>query len=114
MIASNALLAANTMSLGFKQQLDSVWQNNLPLIRERLAKLDNFAHVLATQGVATQQQQNEAVSIARKFTGSLGMFGYPTGSQLARGLEQLLLSTPCPHPQSVRDIVDAMHISLNV
>ncbi|WP_263379665.1 Hpt domain-containing protein [Granulicella paludicola] len=114
MSAINAVLAANTMSLGFKQQLDSVWQNNLPLIRDRLTLLDAFAAVLATRGTASPQQRNEAIAIARKFTGSLGMFGYPTGSQLARGLEQLLLSSPYPDPESVSDIVRAMHTSLNL
>lgn len=114
MPANNVVIAANTVSLGFKQQLDSVWQNHLPLIQERLNLLDAFANVLATHGVVNPQQRNEALSIARKFTGSLGMFGYPTGSQLARGLEQLLLSNPYPNPDSVSDIVRAMHVSLNL
>jgi hypothetical protein len=114
MTASNAVLAANTMSLGFKQQLDAVWQNNLPLILDRLSVLDAFAHVIATRGVANPQQRNEAIAIARKFTGSLGMFGYPTGCQLARALEQVLVATPCPEPRTVQEIVDAIRTSLNM
>jgi hypothetical protein len=114
MTPSNAVLAANTMSLGFKQQLDAVWQNNLPIVRDRLTVLDAFAHAIAKQGMANPQQQNEAISIARKFTGSLGMFGYPTGGQLARTLEQLLVSTPYPDAESVREIINAIHTSLNL
>ena len=113
MTPSNAVLAANTMSLGFKQQLDSVWQNNLPIILDRLASLDAFAQVIA-HGEATPQQHSDAVTIAHKFTGSLGMFGYPTGSQLARALEHLLESSGDPDPRRVRDIVRSIRSTLNL
>jgi HPt (histidine-containing phosphotransfer) domain-containing protein len=113
MTSNNAVLAANTVSLGFKQQLDSVWQNNLPIIHDRLTSLDAFVSVIAA-GVATPQQHSDALNIAHKFSGSLGMFGYPTGGQLARALEHLLNSTPIPDPDRVRDIVRSIRSTLNL
>jgi HPt (histidine-containing phosphotransfer) domain-containing protein len=113
MTSNNAVLAANSMSLGFKQQLDAVWQNNLPIIRDRIASLEIFVSVITT-GVATPQQHGDALNIAHKFSGSLGMFGYPTGSQLARALEHLLRSTPIPDPERVRDIVRSIRSTLNL
>ncbi len=112
MANSNAVLAASTVSLGFKMQLDAVWQRNLPLIRNRLERLDTFVFTI-TRGVATQQQREDAMDIAHKFSGSLGIFGYPAGSQFARTLERLLESTT-PDPDGIRNAVQAIHTTLNL
>jgi hypothetical protein len=113
MYSSSAVLAANNMSLGFRQQLDSVWQNNLPIVRDRLASLDEFVLAIS-HSMATPQQCTDAAAIARKFSGSLSVFGYPTGSQMARALEKLLLSTSAPNPDLVRDIVQSIRGSVNM
>jgi HPt (histidine-containing phosphotransfer) domain-containing protein len=112
MANSNAVLAASTVSLGCKLQLDAVWQRNLPLIRDRLERLDTFVATI-TGGKATQQQREDALDIAHKFSGSLGIFGYPMGSQFARNLERLLQSA-APDPDSVRNAVQAIRSTLNL
>jgi HPt (histidine-containing phosphotransfer) domain-containing protein len=112
MANSNAVLAANTVSLGFKLQLDAVWQRNLPLIRDRLERLDTFVTTI-TSGLATPQQREDALDIAHKFSGSLGIFGYPAGSQFARNLERLLQSAT-PDPDGVRNAVQAIRSALNL
>ncbi len=113
MTHSNPIFAAAAPSRGFKVQLDAIWQQNLPLIRSRLETLDAFVDA-AGKGAPTPQQLEDATDIAHKFAGSLGMFGFPLGSQVARTLEQLLESTPRPDPRSVREIVDTIRATLNL
>lgn len=112
MAYSNAVLAASNVSLGFKMQLDAVWERNLPLIRDRLDRLDAFVATLA-RGSATPQQFEDAIDIAHKFSGSLGIFGYPSGSQFANSLERMLQSTR-PDVDSIRNTVQAIHATLNL
>ena len=112
MAYSNAVLAASTVSLGFRMQLDAVWERNLPLIRDRLDRLDIFVATLA-RGSATPQQLEDATDIAHKFSGSLGIFGYPAASQTANNLERLLLATE-PNVENIRNAVQAIHTALNL
>lgn len=113
MANSNAVLAASTVSLGFKLQLDAVWQRNLPLIRDRLTRLDAFVSALR-RGKASPQDHEAALDIAHKFSGSLGIFGYPAGSQIARALETLLEANPIPDPNHVREFVQGIRATLNL
>jgi HPt (histidine-containing phosphotransfer) domain-containing protein len=113
MTHSNPIFAATVISQGFKVQLDSIWQQNLPLIRDRLARLDAFVDSLR-KGVSTPQQLNDATDIAHKFAGSLGMFGFPLGGQVARSLEELLESSESPNPRRVREIVDTIRNTLGI
>lgn len=110
---SNALLAASTVSVGFKLQLDAVWQRNLPLILDRLARLDGFAAALR-RGMASPQEREDALDIAHKFSGSLGIFGYPTGSRIAHALEGLLEADLAPDPNDVKGCVQGIRATLNL
>lgn len=74
-----------------QQLLASVWQRNLPIIRARLALLSDVA-VLADADVLTPIARQEAADVAHKLAGSLGMFGYLSGTEIARELELLLES----------------------
>jgi hypothetical protein len=113
MTHSNPIFAATIISQGFKVQLDSIWKQNLPLISDRLRRLDAFVEGLR-KGKSTPQQFKDAIDIAHKFAGSLGMFGYPLGSQIARNLEQLLESTKTPDPQEVCESVDSIRETLGI
>ena len=63
-------------------------------MRDRLATLDTAAQE-ALSGSLTSSRRTEASDIAHKLAGSLGMFGYPVGTEIARELEQLL-EAPAP------------------
>jgi HPt (histidine-containing phosphotransfer) domain-containing protein len=69
--------------------LASLWERGLPQLRERLEILDRTA-TAAASGSLTEASRMEALEIAHKFAGSLGMFGYAEGTEIARQLEQLL------------------------
>lgn len=71
-----------------------LWQKNLPKLRERLDMLDRAASE-ASSGALGETMRAEALSIAHKLAGNLGMFGYPKGSELASRMEQTL-KAPTP------------------
>lgn len=72
--------------------LSRIWQQHLPLMRERVACLRQAGRD-AQKGEFTPEQRTEASDLAHKLAGSLGMFGYPRGSEIAREIEQMLEDT---------------------
>ena len=68
--------------------LAALWQKNRPLMRDRLTLLEVAGASLAV-GTLTDAQRAEAASTAHKMCGTLGTFGYPRGTELARELEVL-------------------------
>jgi HPt (histidine-containing phosphotransfer) domain-containing protein len=82
-------------------QIDDVvaqlWKKNLPTIRERLDLLDKFGSA-ADSGTLDEATRNEALSIAHKLAGSLGMYGYQQGTEVASKMERILKS---PTPETL-------------
>src|SRR5580698_9279425 len=74
--------------------LSDLWQRQLPLLKERLDLLDRTAADAST-GILTEASRAEALSVAHKLSGSLGMFGHHKGTDTAREIEQVL-RTPTP------------------
>jgi HPt (histidine-containing phosphotransfer) domain-containing protein len=74
--------------------LAQLWQKNLPTIRERLDLLDQFAAAAST-GTLADGTRLEALGIAHKLAGSLGMYGYQQGTEVASQMERILKS-PTP------------------
>jgi HPt (histidine-containing phosphotransfer) domain-containing protein len=72
--------------------LADLWHRQLPLLRERLDLLDRTAAEAST-GALSEASRAEALSVAHKLAGSLGMFGYHQGTEIARTLE-LILKAP--------------------
>jgi HPt (histidine-containing phosphotransfer) domain-containing protein len=62
------------------------------LLRDRLNLLDRMA-AAATTGDLNEELRVESVGIAHKFAGSLGMFGYDRGTEIARQIEQMLTTS---------------------
>jgi len=72
------------------QLLAVLWERNLPVVQERLALLENALHALTATGVLAPEMQIDAANVAHKLAGTLGMFGYPRGTELARMIEEML------------------------
>ncbi|MFE4104818.1 response regulator [Almyronema epifaneia] len=70
------------------EQYRSVMQERLDVIEAAAIALDN--------GQLTQDLQQVGYANAHKLVGSLGSFGFPEGSRLARELERLLQDEPSP------------------
>ncbi len=82
-------------------QIDTVlaqlWEKNLPTVHERLDLLDKFGKAAAT-GKLDEPTRIEALSIAHKLAGSLGMYGYRQGTEVASQMERILKS---PTPETL-------------
>ena len=74
--------------------LADLWQRHLPTLRERLDLLDRAA-AEAASGTLAEASRLEALSIAHKLAGNLGMFGHQHGTEIASAMERIL-KTPTP------------------
>lgn len=96
-----------------QQILATVWQRNLPVVLERLGKLRAAAEMLQTAPLQPGTRL-EATEIAHKLAGSLGMFGYPQGTEIARTLELLLDSETPLSPNIVGELTSQLEQVLNL
>jgi HPt (histidine-containing phosphotransfer) domain-containing protein len=85
-IAASGQLADKTRAL-----LGELWEKNLHIVKARLDLLENAA---ATTPLP-ETLRVEAMNIAHKLAGSLGMFGFTEGTRISRQLE-LALDIPAP------------------
>ncbi len=72
-----------------RKLIAEIWRKNQPQILDRLALLEAAA-VAAQSGTLTDAQRADAEGMAHKLAGSLGMFGFPGGTTVARALEEEL------------------------
>ncbi len=77
--------------------LSQLWKKSLPTLHERLDLLDRTASAAAS-GQLPEASRAEALSIAHKLSGSLGMFGYQQGTEVASKMEHILKS---PTPETL-------------
>jgi hypothetical protein len=66
--------------------VSALWERKRPLMMQRLTVLDQAAEA-AENGHLCDPLTHEALSEAHKLAGSLGTFGFPTGTAIARELE---------------------------
>ncbi len=76
--------------------LSALWERKRPLMLERLTVLDRAAEAAASGRMEPSLTQ-QALGEAHKLAGSLGTFGFPQGTEIARELEVgLEHGTPAP------------------
>ncbi|MBX9258882.1 response regulator [Desmonostoc muscorum CCALA 125] len=71
--------------------LDKLWQQSRGLMLERLMAVRQAVGAIATGTLSTELRQ-EARQAAHKLAGVLGMFDRPTGTKVARQIEEIFLS----------------------
>ena len=86
-----------------RELLIRLWERSLPIVRERLDTLDTAA-VAATTNTLTDDLRAHAIIEAHKLAGSLGMFGYSKGTELAREIETLLEAPGAPAADRLTDL----------
>ena len=77
------------MSEDVQAAITRLWARSRPVVLERIAALQVTATELAA-GRLESHQVEDARADAHKLVGSLGTFGIPQGSDLARGVEREL------------------------
>ena len=75
--------------------INQIWLQFKDLAFERLASIQDLAIALA-ENSATEELQARSKSSAHKLAGSLGCFGFPEGSKIAKQIELLLDRNPLP------------------
>lgn len=96
-----------------KKLLDSLWIRNLPMVKERLLTLDRAAET-ARSATLTQPLRRDAAMTAHKLAGSVGMFGYTEGTEIARKLEVLFDNPAEPDPEQLRTLATELRRSLKL
>jgi HPt (histidine-containing phosphotransfer) domain-containing protein len=87
-----------------RELISALWERSVPLINERLHGLD-VACEAAVVGRLSPIMRRGATDTAHKLAGSLGMFGYPRGTDVAREIEQLLESDGVVDAGLLRELV---------
>jgi hypothetical protein len=82
--------------------LADLWRRHLPTLRERLDLLDGTAAEAST-GTLAESSRLEALSIAHKLAGNLGMFGHHHSSEIAGIIEHILKA---PTPDTLATLTD--------
>ena len=90
-----------------------LWKRKLPMVREHLNTLSVASERIHSRSL-TSPLRSEAAIAAHKLAGSLGMFGYPEGTRLARELEHLLDAEGTPPPDTFAGLVQQLRQELPV
>lgn len=90
----------------------AVWTKNLPQTRKRLEVLQRAADDLATSRTIDDDLRAEALDVAHKLAGSLGMFGMHDATEAARSIEHNLQQDGLPQPERLQEQVAALHSAL--
>jgi len=94
-----------------RELISALWERSVPLISERLHGLD-IACEAANLNRLSPIMRRGATDTAHKLAGSLGMFGYPRGTELAREIEQLLECDGLVDAGLLRELVVELRASL--
>ena len=94
-----------------RQLISALWERSLPLITERLNSLDVACEAALLDRLSPLMRRG-AADTAHKLAGSLGMFGYPRGTELAREIEQLLELDGHVDAATLRQLVLELRASL--
>ena len=90
-----------------------LWKRKVPTVREHLNVL-RLASERIHHTALTPPLRSEAAVSAHKLAGSLGMFGYPEGTRIARELEHLLDAEGAPPPDTFSALLQQLRHSLPV
>ena len=95
------------------RQIADAWRKFEATARQRLAVLDNLASVI-TENITIAESAPEAKSAAHKLAGSLGGFGFPNGSKIAKKIENLLGKTSLSRAEiaKFKALVNSLHEEL--
>ncbi|AFL90047.1 Hpt domain-containing protein [Terriglobus roseus DSM 18391] len=96
------------MTDALQASIAAIWQKSIPQTRERLAILQRAADDLANSRTIDPEQRAEALSIAHKLAGSLGMFGFNDATEHARAIELTLENDGLPQPERLEKHVAAL------
>jgi HPt (histidine-containing phosphotransfer) domain-containing protein len=90
--------------------IHALWERNQGQVKQRLQLLDRAA-AENLQGHMGEALRREAREVAHKLAGSLGMFGFTAGGEIARRMEKLFESGS-PDPGLLLELTQQLRGSL--
>lgn len=90
----------------------AIFKRSLPIIRERIELLERAAEQLSETRTLEPELRAEAIDIAHKLAGSLGMFGYDKATEISRAIEIDLEAPGLPQPERLQKHVTGLRASL--
>lgn len=94
-----------------RELISALWERSVPILTDRLNGLDKACEA-AVLGRLSPIMRRGAADTAHKLAGSLGMFGYPRGTEIAREIEQLLENDGAVDAGLLRELVLELRASL--
>ena len=94
-----------------RELISALWERSVPILADRLNGLDKACEA-AVLGRLSPIMRRGAADTAHKLAGSLGMFGYPRGPDLAREIEHLLENDGAVDAGLLRELVLDLRASL--
>lgn len=91
-----------------RQAVIGLWSQFKQPTLERLAVLDQAVLALEAQALSPTIH-HASIHAAHKLAGSLGMLGFPAGSQLGREIEHLLLAPTPPTLAQLKPLIRRLH-----
>ncbi len=91
--------------------LARLWERNTPILLNRLRTLDDAAEA-AGNGTLDDTLRTAAHAEAHNLAGSLGMFGYPKGTDIAREIEAVLETPDALTPQRLSELTRTLRATL--
>jgi hypothetical protein len=88
-----------------------LWQRHLPALKERLDILDRIAAAAAYSDIS-EEDREQGVALSHKFAGSLGMYGYQRGTEIAMKLEVLYRTPPLSEPHLLVPLTQELRQSI--
>ncbi len=87
--------------------LHRAWEKHKPKQFERLATLETICKILKDQPLS-EAQRATAEREAHKLSGSLGSFGFPTGSKIAQQIETIVMATSTLTPEQAEQLQEGI------
>ncbi len=107
----NQMLVARPHQETTTELLSRLWQRSMPVLCSRLDLLEAAA-AAACRHSLPHGLRTDAIMEAHKRAGSLGMFGYTSGTELAREIEALLEAPGTPHGEILSKLTRALRHTL--
>ena len=96
-----------------RKMLVMLWERNLPIVKGRVEELQRAAEA-ANIDALSPEDRTSAEATAHKLAGSLGMFGYRHGTEIARELEQMLQGTASMDARRLAQLAAELRSELSI
>lgn len=96
-----------------EEAVSELWKRFKEPSKKRVAAIERALAALQ-EGKLTEELRNSAISEAHKLAGSLGTYGFPLGSKLARNIEQIMTKAGLSQEQvpHLCQLVESLHSQL--